>query len=153
MADIRIKVAKDKAKLVKALRAGEGSTGPFQTYVDILIFAAALGLKEKKFIPFKEYSIKDPDPIPGEHFLSRGASQIVDLIAITHTQNPKVLGEGNESERAAILEFYANGGLQLIEERSKGSGDYSGQLLLLVNSFRSQERDSSIFELDFLTEL
>lgn len=33
MADIRIKVAKDKAKLVKALKVGEGSTGPFQLKV------------------------------------------------------------------------------------------------------------------------
>jgi hypothetical protein len=38
MADIRIKVAKDKAKLVKALRAGEGSTGPFQTYANVVAF-------------------------------------------------------------------------------------------------------------------
>lgn len=39
MTDLRIKVAKDKAKLVKALRAGEGSTGLFQTYVDVMVFA------------------------------------------------------------------------------------------------------------------
>ncbi|ASC69505.1 hypothetical protein XM38_004320 [Halomicronema hongdechloris C2206] len=31
MADTRIK---DKAKLVKVLQAGDGSTGPFQTYAD-----------------------------------------------------------------------------------------------------------------------
>lgn len=30
MGDARIKVTKDKAKLVKALRPGKGSTGPFQ---------------------------------------------------------------------------------------------------------------------------
>ena len=47
MADIRIKVAKDKAKLVKALRAGEGSTGPFQTYADVVNFAAAFGFSKK----------------------------------------------------------------------------------------------------------
>jgi hypothetical protein len=38
MADIRIKIAKDKAKLVKALRAGVDSAGLFQTYMDVMVF-------------------------------------------------------------------------------------------------------------------
>ncbi|NEQ27371.1 MAG: DNA phosphorothioation-associated protein 4, partial [Microcoleus sp. SIO2G3] len=85
MADLRIKVAKDKAKIVKALRAGENSTGIFQTYVDVIVFAATIGLKRGKYIIVSEACKKDPDPVPQEHFASKGYSQIIDLIAITHT--------------------------------------------------------------------
>jgi dnd system-associated protein 4 len=58
MADIRIKVAKDKAKLVKALRAGEGSTGPFQTYADVVTFAAAFGFQEETQIRSQAINLK-----------------------------------------------------------------------------------------------
>jgi len=45
MADTRVKVAKDKAELVKSLRAdsADDTTKPFQTYAEVLVFAAALG--------------------------------------------------------------------------------------------------------------
>jgi dnd system-associated protein 4 len=48
MADKRIKIAKDKAKLVKDLKAADDTTGPFQTYVEVMLFAAALGQNGKK---------------------------------------------------------------------------------------------------------
>ena len=48
MAANRIKIAKDKAELVKALVASNEKTAPFQTYVEVLVFAAALGTKHKK---------------------------------------------------------------------------------------------------------
>ncbi|MDV2995081.1 MAG: hypothetical protein N4J56_004735 [Chroococcidiopsis sp. SAG 2025] len=43
MAANRIKIAKDKAELVKALVASNEKTAPFQTYVEVMMFAAALG--------------------------------------------------------------------------------------------------------------
>jgi len=153
MADIRIKVAKDKAKLVKALRAGEGSTGPFQTYVDLMVFAASLGVKYGKYIPVKEASRKDPDPIPWEHFVSRNQSQILDLLAVTHTKDPRVLGNSEEFEgkRIEIFESYANGGFELIQEIIRGSKDHSKQILLLI----AKEKEyfgskSDLLDLDFL---
>ena len=113
MADIRIKVAKDKAKLVKALRAGEGSTGPFQTYADVVNFAAAFGFSKKKRVLFEQASRRDPDPIPGDQFKNRG---LMDLIAIAETQNPNILSSSDEQvqEKARIFEEYANGGFELL---------------------------------------
>jgi dnd system-associated protein 4 len=154
MADIRIKVAKDKAKLVKALRAGEGSTGPFQTYVDILVFAAVLGFKEKKLINFLDFSKKDPDPIPIDHFNSKNSNQIIDLIAMCHIQNPKILGknEDNEREKYKIFEAYANGGLDIISSLCAGSQDISIQVLLFIQKYKttSLNSDSDLFDLTFL---
>jgi dnd system-associated protein 4 len=42
MADTRIRIAKDKAELVKALKDGSDLNGPFQTYTDVVVFAAML---------------------------------------------------------------------------------------------------------------
>ena len=41
----RIRVAKDKAELVQSLTSRKGATGPFQTFADVVGFAAALGAK------------------------------------------------------------------------------------------------------------
>jgi dnd system-associated protein 4 len=118
MADTRIKVAKDKAKLVKDLRAGDDSTGLFQTYVDVLVFAASLGAKRGKYIPVSEPSKKDPDPIPQEHFVSKGHDQTISLLAVSHTKDPNILGSNEEAERRRIeiFESYANGGLSILQE-------------------------------------
>lgn len=133
MADIRIKVAKDKAKLVKALRAGEGSTGPFQTYADVVTFAAAFGFSKKNRVPFEQASRRDPDPIPGDQFKNRG---LMDLIAIAETQSPNILSSGDEQiqEKARIFEEYANGGFELLEGKFSGAGDISKQMLLFIQS-------------------
>jgi dnd system-associated protein 4 len=155
MADIRIKVAKDKARLVKALRAGEGSTGPFQTYYEVLVFAAALGVKKKNCIPFKESEAsRDIDPIRQEQFASKGYDQIINLLAIMHNREPHLLGktEDSETQRVAIFEAYVNGGLEMLENSLRGSADIANQVLLLVSSEREGEKskDEDILDLNFL---
>jgi dnd system-associated protein 4 len=149
MADIRIKVAKDKAKLVKALRAGEGSTGPFQTYADVVTFAAAFGFSKKKRVPFEQASRRDPDPIPGDQFKNRG---LMDLIAIAETQNPNILSSSDEQvqEKARIFEEYANGGFELLEHQMNGAGDISKQILLFV---KSTEKRFDLEDIDVLSFL
>jgi dnd system-associated protein 4 len=46
MATNRVRVAKDKADLVKALVSSDSMTGAFQTYADVIVFAAALGANQ-----------------------------------------------------------------------------------------------------------
>jgi dnd system-associated protein 4 len=156
MADIRIKIAKDKAKLVKALRAGEGATGPFQTYVDIMIFAASLGIKHRKNIPILEFSKKDPEPIPKEHFMSRGMTHILDLLAIHDTGDPGILAnnELSEKKRINIFEGYANGGLEILQEKFKFQENYSNRILLIILHEKIQALEhEDPFNLDFLREI
>jgi dnd system-associated protein 4 len=155
MADIRIKVAKDKAKLVKALRAGEGSTGPFQTYYEILIFAASLGIKKNRFLPFRDSeSSKEIDPIRQEQFSSKGYDQVINLISVMHTGEPGILGDNDESEasRVSIFEGYANGGLEIIDGLVKGTNDFSCQILLLMQSTHGQDSTpvDDLLDLSFL---
>lgn len=153
MADIRIKVAKDKAKLVKALRAGEDSTGLFQTYVDVMVFAAALGARRRKYIPVSEASKKDPDPIPQEHFVSKGHDQTINFLAVTHTKDPKILGNDEELERKRIeiFESYANGGFEILQNLLQGTNDHSKQVLLLLISEKNENDSKDDFlDLNFI---
>ena len=141
MADIRIKVAKDKAKLVKALRAGDGSTGPFQTFYEVIAFAAALGIQKGKYVPFEEKDAsREIDPIRQEQFASKGYDRIIDLISLIHERNPKSLTDSTEYEakRISMFEAYANGGLEILEDFVRGSNNISNQLLLLITSARQQ---------------
>lgn len=153
MADIRIKVAKDKAKLVKALKTGDGSTGLFQTYVDVMVFAATLGAKRGKYVPVSEASKKDPDPIPQEHFISKGHDQTINLLAVTHAKDPKILSndDGSERKRIEIFESYANGGLEILQSATQGSQDYSKQILLLSVTEKNKHNEKDDFlNLDFI---
>ncbi|MDX2244936.1 MAG: DNA phosphorothioation-associated protein 4 [Leptolyngbyaceae cyanobacterium bins.302] len=148
MADTRIKVAKDKAQLVKALRASEETTGPFQTYVDVLVFAAAVGVKQGRREPIKEYS-KEIDPIRQDIFYGKGYDQVINLLAIATSSDPKTLAanEKSEEERIKIFEEYANAGLEILEGVLKGSIEYSEQILLFLASEKTTPPSEEEFDL------
>ncbi|MEH2192597.1 MAG: DNA phosphorothioation-associated protein 4 [Nostoc sp.] len=138
----RIRVAKDKAELVKGLTSSDGGTGPFNTFADVIVFAAALGAKHKKRVPLGEISKREPSPIPQEQFIVRGYNTVINLIAIAEIQDIKVLSlqEGNNNEkRNYIFEEYANGGLEILQAEIRGAVDYSERVLLMLSSERFQD--------------
>ncbi len=138
----KIKIAKDKADLVKALSLSKETTGPFQTYADVMAFAAALGAKRKKRVPLGEVSKRDPLPIGIEIFISRGYDTMMKLLAIAETKDINIISphdENWEEERIAIFEEYANGGLEILQEELRGAVDYSERLLLILVSERSKQ--------------
>ncbi|WP_017315878.1 DNA phosphorothioation-associated protein 4 [Mastigocladopsis repens] len=156
MAANRIKIAKDKAELVKALVASKETTGPFQTYVDAMVFAAALGVKYKKRVPLGETVKREPSPIPQENFASMGHDWIIKLLAINETHDIKILSsreEEYEDKRTQIFEEYANGGLEILQNELRGAVDYSERLLLvLISEIDKQEKSNNEFDLSrFLT--
>ncbi|WP_017652012.1 DNA phosphorothioation-associated protein 4 [Fortiea contorta] len=138
----RIRVAKDKADLVKALTSTDGGTGPFQTFADVIVFAAALGAKHKKRVPLGEISKREPSPIRIEYFASMGNDIFIKLLAINETQDIKTLSlheEEYERQRNHIFEEYANGGLEILRNELRGSVDYAERILL----FLSYERNNT----------
>ena len=139
MAIHRIRVAKDKAELVQALVDEKGTTGPFQTYADVIAFAAALGSKYDKRVVLQEISTKEPAPISLEIFISRGYDWAIKLLAIAQTNNPKILSvyeSEAERERTLIFEEYANGGLEILRNELRGAVDYAERILLLMTQER-----------------
>lgn len=136
MALPRVKVDKDKADLVQKLLDSSGTTGVFQTYADIVIFAAAVGMRHRKKIPLQEISQSEPAPISMEVFISRGYEWVINLIAIAHTEDTTILATDNnkmEAQRITILEEYANGGLAKLREELRGAVDYTERLLLILS--------------------
>ena len=143
MATNRIRVAKDKAELVRALVEYKDTTGPFQTYADVLVFAAALGTKRKKPVPLGKISTKEPGPIGLDIFISRGYDWVFKLLAIAEIKETKILStyEGdNEEKHILIFEEYANGGLEILKNELRGAVDYSDRLLLILSSERFKEK-------------
>ena len=135
----RIRVARDKADLVKALVASDNMTGPFQTYADVMVFAAALGAKRNKRSPLGSISTKEPAPIAPEVFVSRGYDLVFKLLAIAETKDAKILSlfdETSEEQRTHIFEEYANGGLEILRDEFRGAVDYSERLLLILSAER-----------------
>ncbi len=141
MAEIgRIRVAKDKAELVKALTSTDNGTGPFQTFADVIVFAAALGAKHKKRVPLGEISKREPAPIRLEYFNSMGHDRVIKLLGCTETKNIKILSpleEGFDVQRNEIFEEYANGGLEILQVELRGTVDYTERILLLLSYERS----------------
>lgn len=150
MALPRIKVAKDKAELVQKLLDTKETTGAFQTYADVIVFAASLGAKYQKRIPLKEISNSEPAPVSLEVFISRGYDWVIKLIAVKETQDIKTLSTDDpqaEEERVKIFEEYANGGLAKLRDELRGALDYTERLLLILSAERFQEETDEEFDL------
>jgi dnd system-associated protein 4 len=132
----RIRVAKDKAELVKSLIASTENNSPFQTYADVILFAAVLGAKKKQRTPLGEISKKEPGPISIEIFIARGYDPVMKLIAIAATENINVISPDRsdfEQQRIQIFEEYANGGLELLDRELRGAVDYTERILLMLS--------------------
>ena len=147
----RIRVAKDKAELVKDLTSSDGGTGPFNTFADVIVFAAALGAKHKKRVTLGEISKREPSPIRIEYFASMGNDILIKLLAINETKDIKTLSlneEEYERQRNHIFEEYANGGLEILQNELRGSVDYSERILLFLSYDRTNtEQQDEEFDL------
>jgi dnd system-associated protein 4 len=138
MAIARIHIAEDKAELVKALRDSEGTTGLFQTYAELLVFAAMLGMSRGRTVAFIKGSRKDPDPVPQDQFRATGA--LIGLVASVSLEDLKILLPTEECDftRVQIFQEYANGGLEILQTELQGVVDYSEYILLLLNAERNK---------------
>ncbi len=147
----RIRVAKDKAELVKALTLSESTAGFFRHYTDVMVLAAALGAKRKKRTPLGEISKREPGPIEEEYFITKGYDLVIKLLALAETKDAKILSSHEkeyEEKRIHIFEEYANGGLEILRDEFRGAVDYSERLLLILSSEREkQTRTEEEFDL------
>lgn len=148
MGDIRIKVAKDKTELMKALRAGDDTNGPFQSYADILVFAASLGIQKRIRKSITEYS-KEIDPIRQDIFFGKDYDQVINLIAVADAADAKVVANNEEAEekRISTFEEYANAGLGILLDKTIGITDITECILLIINELTTEQDNSGEFDL------
>ena len=151
MSATRIKIAKDKAELVKSLITSENNASPFPTYADVMVFAAALGAKRKKRSPLGQTAKKDPGPINLDIFITRGYDIAIKLLAIVDTKDAKILSSHDKTtaeKRIQIFEEYANGGLEILREELRGAVDYTEQIMLILISERFKQEETGQFSFD-----
>jgi len=83
----------------------------FSTYKDALLFAACLGFKRKKRVPFSKAS----EPIHLQYFNDEFNKTVINIIAVAESSDLLFMGKEKEAERIEIFEEYACGGLEIIK--------------------------------------
>lgn len=105
----RVRRPKDKEELLTTLVDDDG---PFTTFREALVFAAALGVASQRRVPFDQTS----EAIPWEVF-GNTAAPTMDMIAAVTSDEIDILADDRIDDRMTIFEEYANGGLEVIRER------------------------------------
>ena len=110
----RVRRPKDKSALLDRLIQADGANlSPFDTYREVIVFCAALGWWRKRRVEFN----KSDEPIRWEAMVTlRGTEALVNMLAISQTDDPTILSEGRFDDRIVIFEEYANGGLEILGE-------------------------------------
>ncbi|WP_299405327.1 DNA phosphorothioation-associated protein 4 [Acaryochloris sp. IP29b_bin.148] len=131
----RVQIAEDKTAFVKTLKDATSSNSPFQTYADILLFVALVGIYHKRRVRLSKLSRKDPDPVPQDQFKARS---ILDLVAVSDASDLSLLlrDEDSDQRRITIFQEYVNGGLEILQRQLSGAVDYTDLLLLNLNALR-----------------
>lgn len=88
----------------------------FPTYRDILLFAAAVGYRQERRVPFSNAS---GDPIRYETMIVPAFSDtLINMIAANVVaDDPEIMDVTRTEERIKIFEEYANGGLEYLQEQ------------------------------------
>ncbi len=133
--DIRIKKPKDKEEVINRLLFKKtNKQGIFESYYEIMTFAASIGIKHKGdrlnngYIEFTD----SLEPVNLGYF----NQDFIDLIAIKHKNDARYLDwEDDElviSEKIKIFESYINGGLSIIEDKIQNSTNILEDITQLV---------------------
>ena len=138
MAERRIAFAKDKQDLIKRLMSSEDGNGPFRLQADVLAFAAALGAWRGRREPLPDSTA---EPIRQDVFDRQGYDTLINLLAVQAEMSASVLEESDEmvAKRTKIFEEFANGGLGILAEETRGQVDLSQAILSVVGSTRKRE--------------
>jgi dnd system-associated protein 4 len=109
----RVRRPLDKSDLLNQLRDRE-KQGPFETYKDALVFAAALGFEKNERLQFD----KSDEPIDWDVF--KGSDRdLINMMAVSVKKDLNILSEEENiiDEKLRIFEEFANGGLEIIKRK------------------------------------
>lgn len=111
-ADVRVRRPQQHEALMQELQ----SEAKFPTYRDILLFAAAIGYRQKRRVPFDNAA---GDPIRYETLTTPVFSDtLINMIATNvHPDDPEIMDAPRTEERIKIFEEFANGGLEYLQEQ------------------------------------
>ncbi|WP_116248527.1 DNA phosphorothioation-associated protein 4 [Nocardiopsis sp. FIRDI 009] len=136
----RFRRPKDHEQLLNDLKSEDG---PFDSRVDALIFAAALGRRKNLRDEFKESGERIRLELIGDR--QYGDVLIYMLAAIEKPDDPEILADDRLDERILIFEEYANGGLNYLQGELNRSATYdldvlvSGLVMDALRTYPSEE--------------
>lgn len=113
----RFSPPKDKAEFIRALT---GDDSPFNEMRDVVFFAAAVGYREQRRAPLQGKG----EAIRWDVMKNRYATEeLTDMLAVMQDPDDReLLSIARHDDRIAILEEYANGGLEYLRERIHEAG-------------------------------
>lgn len=150
MVERRIRFAKEKQDLIRKFLSSEDGTGPFKLQADVIAFAAALGAARGRREPLPEALA---EPIRQDVFDRQGYDTLINLLAVQSEQSAAILEDSDEmiAKRSLVFEEFANGGLSILAEETKGQVDFSQAVLLMVSDTRKRDNvDTPTFDLSKL---
>ena len=149
---VRFRFPAQYEKLVGQLIIKKDSTqGIFDTYVEIMVFAASIGCLMEKRMPVEKPANK-PDPVREQLFMnsSGGLSHVPSLLAFYDADSVDIFDGTTASieTRVEVVEEYICGGLSVIDERLKGRVD-QGPIRSLASLIKSVIDSDGMPEEDF----
>ena len=142
MADRRINIDKTQDAFIERLRDSVDGIGPFSLKVDVLAFAASYGAT---LGISKQLGETTKGPIRQDVFDTNNYENLFFLLAVDKTGDAKVLGSSDDAQdtRATIFEEFAKGGLDRMEQESKGAIDLTDYVLSLVARYRKDKESGA----------
>jgi dnd system-associated protein 4 len=144
----RVRRPKDKEQLLSLLTDRE-KLGPFGSYKDALVFAAALGYANRKSVPFEQSS----EPIDWGVFNGFGDEALVNMLPIAEERRLELLAPEQFDDRLTRFEQYANGGLAMIQQKLAGStAEPLDVVLELIQSLRNKRGEDEPMDWDSIAK-
>ncbi|MEO3781752.1 DNA phosphorothioation-associated protein 4 [Actinocorallia sp. B10E7] len=143
--DVRVRRPHDHEALMTELQ----NEGGFATFRDVLLFAAAIGFRNDRSVPFTAAS---GDPIRYETLTGPAFSDaFINMIAVNVVDDPEIMDSSRLEDRIKIFENYANGGLEYLQEqvniRHKPAAQIAIDLVIEALSDSGSAKPASVEEL------
>lgn len=149
----RLAFSNERGLICQRLGPGGPGENVFQTWAQLIAFAAALGVKKNQYEPFTaEETAQNPAAV--RHEAMADFVGLVDTIALHKEQDLDILSDNREDERADHFSFYANGGLAYLEREypNELQVDPKGVISNVVNENNPNLNNADIPDIDTLLE-
>lgn len=134
MSDIRIRRPEKYEPLMKRL-VKDG--GVFDTYKDLMVFAACIGFHEGERLSFEKTS----EPVSLKIFQKDYDQTIINSIALSEEKDLTILGLKREQEKIKIFEEYLCKGLDSLDGYLRNQTSDEDALVQLLNEQYEEEDD------------
>ena len=122
----------------------KGDHAVFDTYADLLVFAAVLGQSRSETEAFS----KTAEPVAMNIFSGRFDMTVFNTLAVNSQGNdPTIMSKDNVEAKIKIFEEYAHGGLKILDNILKNSSEEDQQEPILNLLLRSNSENKVLSDI------